>query len=184
MDNKYQTIVKRWWQSMMLSPERLKELHIQPAPSAYRAQLKRCESADAAMLTEAFRTLWMKISEEETDAKQYQDIECWATIAVALSHIRGESDNSLATVAGRKGDGDKSTVSELRFSQLQSAKTPDELLRRLRRILMQVKGDVSVNLLAKDVYQWFLEQKQQRPRQATSRIAVKWAMDYYRAAPH
>lgn len=182
MDDHSKKVVLRWWQSMMLPTEQLKSLHIQPAPTVFKAQLKRCESADAAMLTEGFRALWLSLSADIINQNDPRNIECWATIAAVLVHVKSESNNNLAVAAGKKGDGDKSVVSELRFAQLQNAKTPQDFLRRLRRIVQQVKGDVSALNLAADIQQWFSEYGQLRPRKADKRISVKWAMDYYRAA--
>lgn len=174
--------VLRWWQGMMLSGDELKAKHIPPAPSGLKARLKRCESIDAAMLSEGFRSLWFSLPPELTENAKPADIERWATIAAALVYVQQSSDASLAAAAGTKGNGDKSVVSELRFAQLQSAKTADEFLRRLRRILLQIKGKVAVVTLAQDIEQWFIEQNLYRPRKAENRIAVQWAMDYYRAA--
>jgi len=182
MDDHSKRAVLRWWRSMMLSAVKLKEMHIQPASTSHKAQLRRCESADTAMLTEGFRELWLNLSDEITQSNNSTDIECWATIAVALVYVKSESKNKLAVAAGKKGNGDKSVVSELRFSQLQNAKTSEEFLRRLRRIIQQVKGDVSALNLAEDIHQWFAEHGQLRPRKADKRVSVKWAMDYYQAA--
>lgn len=182
MDDHSKQVVLRWWQSMMLSAGQLQALHLYASPTSHKAQLKRCESADAAMLTEGFRSLWLSLGDEITSSDKPQDIECWATIAAVLVHVKQESRNKLAVAAGKKGDGDKSVVSELRFSQLQSAKTPDDFLRRIRRIVQQLKGDVSALELSQDIYQWFSEYGLLRPRKADKRISVKWAMDYYRAA--
>lgn len=182
MKSEVESVVLRWWQSMFLTPSELKEKGNFPAPTAHRAQLKRCESIDAVMLTEGFRALWFALPEKLTAVAKSSDIECWATIAAALVHVKNNSKNKLATAAGSKAEGDKSVVSELRFAQLQNAKTPDDFLRRLRRILQQVKGDISVVSLAKDIEQWFSEHNTLRPRKADKRIAVQWAMDYYRAA--
>ncbi len=182
MDDHSRRTVLRWWRSMMLTASKLNEFHILPASSVHKAQLRRCESADTAMFTEGFRALWFKLSDEITQSNNSKDIECWATIAVALVYVKSESKNKLAVAAGKKGNGDKSVVSELRFSQLQNAKTSEEFLRRLRRIIQQVKGDISAVNLAEDIHQWFTEHSQQRPRKAGNRISVKWAMDYYRAA--
>ncbi len=183
MDNKSQQKVLRWWQGMNLSPAELKEKHIAPAPTSYRAQLRRCESVDAAMFTEGFRALWLKLDEEITGG-QYAEtqMEMWAVISVLLVHIRKDTKHKFAFQAGRKSNGDKSVVSELRFAQLQNSKTPDEFLRRMRRVLKQIKGEVSVQGLSRDVYQWFIEHNRFRPRKADKRISVKWAMDYYHAA--
>lgn len=182
MDEQTRVTLLRWWQSMMLPPGQLKEKGIVPAPNAYKAQIRRCESADSTMLTEGFRALWLKLPDEITESKQASVIECWATIAAVLVHVKTDSPNKLAVAAGKKGDGDKSVVSELRFSQLQNAKTADDFLRRVRRIVKQLKGEVAVLVLAKDIHRWFAEQNDSLPRKASKRIGVEWAMDYYRAA--
>lgn len=182
MDDQMKNRVLRWWQSMNLPPDQLKANGIVPAPTAYKSQLKRCESLDAAMLTEGFRALWLILPEHVTSGDSAQRIECWACIAAVLAHVKTDSANKLAQAAGAKTDGDKSVVSELRFAQLQNAKTPEYFLRRLRRIVQQLKGAVSVVKLAIDIEQWFAEHNQLRPRSADKRISVQWAMDYYRAA--
>ncbi|QMV16518.1 type I-E CRISPR-associated protein Cse2/CasB [Vibrio spartinae] len=176
--------LQRWWQSMVLSKDELKKMDGYPAPSGAKARLKRCDSVDSAMMTEGFRLLWMALPEALTEQAKPQDIECWATIAAALVYIPAEYKTLFARAAGKKGDNDKSAVSEMRFAQLQAAKTPDEFLRRLRRILQQVKGQVSSLALAQDIEQWFFEHHSMRPNKADKRIAVQWAMDYYRAAGH
>jgi CRISPR system Cascade subunit CasB len=187
MDDHAKKAVLRWWQSMMVTPAQLKDKGVTPAPSAYKAQIRRCGSADAAMLTEGFRALWANLSDEATKVEkshkvQSQAIECWATIAAVLVYVKSDSKSKLAVAAGKKGDSDKSVVSELRFSQLQNAKTPEDFLRRLRRIVQQIKGEVAVVNLAENIHQWFSEYYQFVPRKADKRITVQWAMDYYRAA--
>lgn len=182
MDDHSKKVVLRWWQSMNLSSEQLKAKEIFPAPTSYKARLKRCESADAVMLSEGFRALWLKLPDEINDSNKPDLIEAWATIAAALAYVKKDTKLTLAQVAGAKGAGDKSIVSELRFAQLQSAKTPDDFLRRIRRIIQQVKGEVSVESLADNIQQWFSEHGQLRPRKADKRISVQWAMEYYRSA--
>jgi CRISPR system Cascade subunit CasB len=187
MDDHSKKVVLRWWQSMMIAPAQLKDKGVVPAPSAYKAQIRRCGAADAAMLTEGFRALWANLSDETTKVDtshkvQSQAIECWATIAAVLVYVKSDSKSKLAVAAGKKGDNDKSVVSELRFSQLQNAKTPEDFLRRLRRIVQQIKGEVAVVNLAENIHQWFSEYYQFVPRKADKRITVQWAMDYYRAA--
>jgi CRISPR system Cascade subunit CasB len=189
MDEHAKRVLLRWWQSMMLSSSQLndKDKGISPAPTAHKAQLKRCKSADAVMLTEGFRALWIKLNDDATKSAgtvkaQSQAIECWAAIAAVLVHVKKDSSYKLAFAAGKKGEGDKSVVSELRFSQLQNAKTPEDFLRRLRRIVQQLKGEVTVVNLAENISQWFAEYYQFIPRKADKRISVQWAMDYYRAA--
>lgn len=182
MDHKIERLILRWWQSMFLSTEQLKDKGIMPAPSSHKAQLRRADSLDAVMLTEGFRALWLSLPVDLTTKAKPEKIECFAAIAAALVQIKNNSSDKLATVAGKKSEGDKPVVSELRFSQLQNAKATDDFVRRLRRILQQVKGEASVTKLAKDIEGWFLEFYDTRPNQASKRISVQWAMDYYRAA--
>lgn len=182
MEQPQQKIVERWWQSMALPPDQLREKGVAPAPSGCRATLRRCESAEAAMLTEGFRRLWLQLSDDITQAESDKHIQCWATIAAVLVHIKHNGTLNLARAAGKKGDGDKSIVSEMRFAQLQTARSPDDFLRRLRRIVQQVKGDLNVISLAQDIHQWFNEHYQFHPRKGEKRIVVRWAMDYFQAA--
>lgn len=182
MENDAIYIAHRWWQAMYLPDKELWSKGIIPAPTAQKARLKRCDNVDAAMLSDGFRGLWLALPEELTAKAKPEDIECWATIAAVLAFVKTDIEANLATAAGRKGDNDKSTVSELRFAQLQNAKTPDDFLRRLRRILQQLDGATSVKPLIKDIGMWFKERNQLRPQLPTNRIAVRWAMDYYQAA--
>lgn len=182
MDKDALRIVHSWWQSMFLNADQLKNKGIMPAPTVYRAQLRRCSKIDAVMLSEGFRRLWLALPDTITAEYRPEIIEKWAAIAGALVFVTTDSDVNLARAAGTKGDGDNSIVSELRFAQLQNSRTPDDFLRRLRRILKQIDGSTSVRQLTQDIHLWFLERNHFRPRTPTNRIAVRWAMDYYQAA--
>lgn len=182
MENNVINIAHRWWQAMCLPEKELKSKGIMPAPTAQKARLKRCDSVGAAMLSDGFRSLWLSLPEELTTKPKPENIECWAAIAAALAFVKTDTGDNLAKAAGRKGEGGKSIVSELRFAQLQNAKTPDDFLRRLRRILQQLDGATSVRQLILDIHQWFKERNYLRPQSPTNRIAVRWAMDYYQAA--
>lgn len=175
----------RWWKAMNLSQEQLKKDNIQPAPRAWKAELKRSESLDAVMLTQGFRALWLNLNEQITTGYEKQvshNMVCWAMVAAALTFVSKNADDSFASLAGKKAQGDKAVVSEMRFAQLQQSQTPDEFVRRLRRILQQLKGEASVSLLSQDICQWYQEHTSLQSRQADKRIVVRWAMDYYQAA--
>ena len=174
----------RWWKSMYASASELKKEGIQAAPTAWKAELKRAESIDAVLLSQGFRALWLSLSSDITEGSDKQVSEnmlCWAAVAGALVSVSDNHTESFAKLAGRKGDGDKPVVSELRFAQLQQAQAPEEFLRRIRRILKQLKGKASVTHLAKDTCCWYQELTSNYPREADKRIAVRWAMDYYQA---
>ncbi|PSV38090.1 type I-E CRISPR-associated protein Cse2/CasB [Photobacterium sp. GB-210] len=181
LSNTEEKVLRGWWQSLVLSDAELKEKHLLSAPSGHKAKLKRAESVDAVLMQDAFRTLWLNLPEQES--RSANDMECWAVIAASLIHVSPGYQDGIATAAGKKTEkSDKSLVSEMRFSQLQAAKTPDELLRTLRRLLKLMKGKVDPLTLAKDIEQWFSEYHRSGLVRAKHRIGVKWAMDYYRAA--
>lgn len=196
MDDQEFKVVSRWWQSMFLDAAVLKEKNSYPAaPTSHKAELKRCDSADDAMLSEGFRALWMALLNsglEETlqpmsKERQTQKLEAWATVAAALVHIKQDNGEKLAIQAGKKSNKqgeptDKSIVSELRFAKLQNTPTPNDFLKRLRRIIQQLDGKVSPTKVAADILQWFEEHYDRQPRKADKRITVQWAMDYYRSA--
>ncbi|MDC9589306.1 type I-E CRISPR-associated protein Cse2/CasB [Xenorhabdus sp. XENO-10] len=205
MNNLDESRLMRWWESMFLSPSELKEKEITPAPTLYKAELKRCQDIEAVMLAEGFRALWFSlpkditgitgenVTEESTtetvitEETKQKNIILWAMIAMTLVYVKTNTTTNLATAAGTKTENDKPIVSTHRFAQLQAAKTPEEFIIRLRRILQQLKGQVSVLSLARDIEQWMKEQwmkehHQSRPRRANKRLSVQWAMDYYKAA--
>ncbi|SFN47995.1 type I-E CRISPR-associated protein Cse2/CasB [Xenorhabdus japonica] len=205
MNNLSESRLMRWWESMFLSPSELKEKKITPAPTLYKAELKRCQDIDAVTLAEGFRALWFNlpkditgitkenvteenITEESaaeteiTEETKQKNMILWAMIAMTLVYVKINTTINLATAAGTKTENDKPIVSTHRFAQLQAAKTPEEFIIRLRRILQQLKGQVSVLSLARDIEQWMKEQHQPRPRRANKRLSVQWAMDYYKAA--
>ena len=174
----------RWWRSIACSPEELKADGIQPAPTVYRAELKRAASPDAVLLTSGFRALWLSLPQEvrEEKARPWTPL-AWATVAGVLSLVRTNMDGRFGSALGQIDPGtDKPRVSELRFAQLQGAKTPEDFYRRLCRIIRQLKGSAPVMPLAKDILTWYGEHYSKLPERADKRLSVTWAMDYYRAA--
>ncbi len=77
-------------------------------------------------------------------------------------------------------------MSELRFFRLCAVKTPDELLRQLRRAVKLLNGTANLISLAEDIFHWCQEnnellnhhRRQQRP---TEFIRIRWALEYYQA---
>ncbi|MBD2783307.1 type I-E CRISPR-associated protein Cse2/CasB [Xenorhabdus sp. DI] len=182
MNNFEKSRLLRWWESMFLSPEELNEKDIRPAPRVYKAQLKRCQDINSVFHTEGFRALWHSLPDEITQNADDKTMNLLAMIAMTLVYVKTNTDTNLATAAGTKTDNDKPIVSSHRFAQLQAARTPDEFMTRLRRILQQLNGQVSVLSLANDIETWMKEHHQPRSYRANKRLAVQWAMDYYKAA--
>ena len=77
-------------------------------------------------------------------------------------------------------------MSKGRFTRLSAVKTPDELLRQLRRAVRLLNGSVNLDSLAEGVFRWCQEsddllnhhRRQQRP---TEFIRIRWALEYYQA---
>lgn len=172
-------VTEQWWKKLHLSPQQLQAEKLSPWPTKYKAELKRCGTPDAAMLTEGFRSLWLALPESVRE-RQDHTIIAWATIACVLANINDETTKSFASSLGEIDSAtDKPVVSELRFQQLQNAKSVDEFLTRLLRIIKQIKGVAEPVGLSTDILAWFDEHHSRQPRKADKRIAVKWAMDYY-----
>ena len=174
--------VRQWWRRLTLAPETLKKLDVPPGWSkGVRAELRRCDRPEAALLTEGFRHLWDALDRDETRKDQ---LYVWAGVAMVLSELRDEQAGvSLAAEAGKqKGDTKKPRMSELRFQQLMECHSFEELLMRLRRALALVnKEGVSVVSLADDILQWWKENESPwRPERPTQGVAFRWANDYFR----
>lgn len=183
-------LIRRWHMSMNAAPSELNKQGIPKASSGQRARLCRAESIPALMMTDGFRALWGHI--QELDDRQPDDQKnaylqrqyaplAWACIAGVLATVRNNHPKSLAQLAGEP-NGNQSLVSELRFQQLQTAPDEEELLRRLRRLMLMLDRTVSLSRVADDILCWFSEQHQRVPRDVEKRIALKWATEYYRAA--
>lgn len=173
----------RWWQSIHLSEQELKELEhpIKPAPTKYRAELKRCSTAEQVMLTEGFRTLWLVLI-NKVDSKEL-NIEAWATVVGVLAEVRYQTEQNFAHELGViNPDTDKPMVSELRFQQLQSSKTSEELLQRFRRLVKQLSNKANPISVADDILCWHQEQQGIFAKETEHKLAIRWARGYYEAA--
>ena len=170
-----------WWQRLVLPQSQLKSAGLRPAPSGYRAQLKRADSIDAILMQEAFQLLWAQMPQPETLTAS--KMECVAVIAASLMYVVPGCEDSLGAAAGKKsGATDKPLVSNLRFSKLMATQTPEEFYRTLRRVLLLIQGRVDPMKLSHDIELWFMEYNNQRSAEARNRLSVRWAMDYFRAA--
>lgn len=178
--------LRRWWQRLTLTPQELKVLTPQsPLPRGVRAVLRRCDSADAAMLTQGFRELWA-ILPETTKQTDYRDeqLQVWSCIALVAAELRKEEKGvPLAKRLGQHKDNtDKPLMSELRFQQLLTCRTPEEFIQRLRRALaLAGKEGVSVVLLASVIALWWREHRGRLSAKPTQRLGFVLAKDYFTA---
>lgn len=181
--------VRHWWQRLTLSAEELKKhAKVPPLPKGVRATLRRCDTVEAAMLTEGFRLLWNRVESLESRISLPRDtrLQAWASIALVLAELREEGVNTtLGSQLGKqKKETGKPHMSELRFQRLLACRSPEELITHLRRALALIdKRGVSVVYLADNVALWWAERwRESRGLAAsrpTQRLAFQWANDYF-----
>ncbi|PPK76584.1 CRISPR system Cascade subunit CasB [Methylobacter tundripaludum] len=164
-----------------------------------RARLRRAESPEDILLTDAFFHFLAKMPEQWQQSKPMLTS---ASIAGALSHVKTDKQtpsklyNSKATDAPKKSASfaeqlasssegkSKAPMSELRFQQLQKSPTTDDFYRRIIRAIGLLGGNVNIISLANDIIHWHREfEYQVDHRQPANRLAVRWATDYFTALP-
>lgn len=176
-----------WWQRLTLPAEELRRYtDAPPWPKGVRARLRRCESLEAAMLTDAFRFLWQRLPESQY-ARRDERLLVWTCIALIAAEVRQETPS--ATLGSRLGKAKRETgkphMSELRFQQLMECRSSEELIRRLRRALALIdKKDISIVHLADNIALWWREQRGDISTTPTKRLGFIWANDYFAAHPH
>jgi CRISPR system Cascade subunit CasB len=162
-----------------------------------RARLRRAESPEDILLTDAFFHFLAKMPEQWQQSKPMLTS---ASIAGALSHVKTDKQtpsklyNSKATDTPKKSASfaeqlatpsegkSKAPMSELRFQQLQKSPTTDDFYRRIIRAIGLLGGNVNIISLANDIIHWHREFEQQVDhRQPANRLAVRWATDYFTA---
>ncbi len=179
--------LRRWWQRLTLPTEALKaHTDAPPFPKGIRATLRRCDTGEGAMLTEAFRHLWQQlpVEEREPEWRRNQRLQAWSCIALVVAELREDAPKVPlgARLGHQKRETRKPYMSELRFQQLMTSHTPEELVQRLRRALALIdKRGVSVVHLADDIALWWREYLRGISPQPTRRLGFIWANDYFAA---
>jgi CRISPR system Cascade subunit CasB len=167
-----------------------------------RARLRRAESPEDILLTDAFFHFLEKMDQALPNWSQQMPMLTSACIAGALSHVKTDKQ-ALSRIHNSKDNTDaarkiasfaeqlatppegknKAPMSELRFQQLQKSPTVDDFYRRLIRAIRLLDGNVNVVSLANDIIHWHQEFNQTFGRMPAKRLAVRWATDYFSALP-
>ena len=110
-----------------------------------RASLRRSATLNDVCLSEGFHSLMVQThSLWNTQGKAWR-FTALALVAALAAQVKTIDDRqTFAAQLGQK-TGDTPVMSRLRFARLSAVKTPDELLRQLRRAISLLHG--SVNLL-------------------------------------
>lgn len=151
-----------------------------------RASLRRSITVNDVCLSDGFHSLLM-----QTHTLWKIEGQEWRFTALALAAALAADVKTIderirfATQLGQVM-GNNPVMSKLRFNRLSAVKTPDELLRQLRRAVRLLNGSVNLISLTEDIFRWCQEhddllkhkRRQQRP---TEFIRISWALDYYHA---
>lgn len=148
-----------------------------------RARLRRAESPDDVLLTEAFFRFLADMPDEWAEPKQ---LPASALVAAVVAQVNSHEKHQYETIsfaaqlATPRDGGEKPRMSELRFRQLQKSRDPDEFYRRLLRALGILDKNVNILSLTNDILHWMYEYRKGVDRDPQDRLAFCWANDYYR----
>lgn len=151
-----------------------------------RASLRRSVTVNDACLSEGFRSLLMQTHTLwDTDGREWRFSALALTAAVAANVKTIDERQTFAMQLGQK-EGNNPALSERRFVRLSTVKTPDELLRQLRRAVKLLNGSVNLISLAEDIFCWCqenddLQNHRRRQMRPTGFIHIRWALEYYQA---
>lgn len=179
----YAGVYVTWWHRLTNS-EHCRVKKWPPLPTAHKAVLRRCTSLDEVLLSEPFQNLWLSLPDEKRTQRRMPLV---ALLAWALAHVRKDSEKGLAqAMAEPKNPESKAPrVTQLRFQQLINARNLEDFNRRLRRILQQIDGAVSVRSFVREIENWYWQSQSDMPEPLPERRQVlKWAMSYYQTIPN
>ncbi len=151
-----------------------------------RASLRRSNSVSDLCLSDGFHSLLMQTHTLwKTEGREWRFTALALVAAVAAGVNTNDERLSFAAQLGQK-KGDTPVMSKMRFTRLSNVKTPDDLLRQLRRAVQLLNGTVNLISLAEDIFHWCQEnddrlnhfRRQLRP---TEFIRIRWALEYYQA---
>lgn len=171
-----------WWHRLTNS-EHCRAKKWQSLPTAHKAVLRRCTSLDEVLLSEPFQSLWLSLPEEKRTQRRMPLV---ALMAWALAQVKKDSEKGLAKAMAepKSTDSRSPRVTQFRFQQLITARNLDDFNRRLRRILQQIDGAVSVRSFVREIEQWYWQSQSDLPEPSPERRQVlNWAMTYYQALP-
>ena len=115
-----------------------------------RASLRRSTTVNDVCLTDGFR-LFLKNRQIKWQDEPEWRITALALIAAVSANVKAidERQPFAAQLAA--------VMSKGRFTRLSAVKTPDELLRQLRRAVRLLNGSVNLDSLAEGVFRWCQE---------------------------
>ncbi|HPE61772.1 MAG TPA: type I-E CRISPR-associated protein Cse2/CasB [Thiolinea sp.] len=172
-DEKQRTTLLHWYQELHGLDENNQPAAEKVPRRGERAQLKRCHSVEAAMMQQGFQGLSYRLQALD------RHMEGLAVTAVLLALASRPVPGALPTLLGQARDSEKPLFSELRIQRLMAADSLDELLKNLRRAVMQTDRQANPLLLADSILHWEAEHRHPDWFTGQRRWQYRWAKDYY-----
>lgn len=145
-----QTALRRWWEGLAEN-------------RGDRAELRRCESIDRVLLSEAYHKLRKRLSEKGLQVSDDQ----MGAVAGLLAHVQEHAPEKTSLAAQMAGGDDTPPVSGLRFRRLLRRENREDLYRSMIRIVRLLDRRVHIYSLAADIYYW------------GPSVRKQWAQQYY-----
>ncbi len=141
-------------------------------PPGDRAAVRRCATPHEAQLEGAYWRLVRDVSPGLRERASLVTLCFPACESAASERFRlGAFLRESLVKADSKGDADS-----LRFRQLVAARTEEELVHRLRRLLQHIDRPIDWGVLFNDLMQWGKDDE------ARARVCRRWTRDFYTPA--
>ncbi len=152
-----------WWHALQPDPATGRS-----GDRATLAKLRRCATVSEVMLEPAAMDLFRKCKPDDS-----RDLPAVALAAGVLSHVRATEPGHPARHVGPESPDHPETalLKPLRFRVLMEARTPDERLTSLRRLVALAGQTLNVGYLASALLDW----NEDRQRE--------WVLAYWNADP-
>lgn len=175
------TSVYYWW--IRLDPPTANDNWNRSYPKSYRSEIKRCRNLSDIVLTEGFQVLWKSIHENDVTKVETERLAMIAGIIAKISRsseIKEVPVGKCLALKAAEGEveTEKPIISPIRFRQILSVKTDQELYSRFSRILGMVNG-MNTKSLISDLW-WLSAEISDETSRPSFSIRTKWAMDYYK----
>jgi CRISPR system Cascade subunit CasB len=160
-----------WWRALQPYDE-----HDRPNWTGDRGALARMRRASApadALLEPAVLDLYRGLGFRGLSGER---LALTAVAAMTLAHVRKDDRSKHpAESVGRGSFADRefetAAMKPMRFQRLLSARTADELVRQMRRLVQLAREQIDVGRLAADILAW-------RDDEAGDRTRTRWAYEY------
>ena len=151
----------------LLTAEQIRELRraYDALADAERAALKRCPDANAIMMD---RTFWKLVGEASDDVRlRLAHLVACFSAAPQLADPQGFKPGAFLREVRYPGQSPRTPEQALKYKHLVQARDVDELVPRIRKLLVEAKRPVDWGLLGRDLFFW------------SDKIRKAWDKDFF-----